>query len=371
MMRVDLVDPSAFTPAYDHALASALAQAGAEVRLVTSEFAYGEVPEAAGYELRHHFYRGARGRPGSRLRQAWKLAQHVPDMLGYEMAARAADVVHFQWLTLPGLDARLLPDRPVVITAHDLLPREPRPGQARAQRRLLRRARAVVVHSRYGRQVLVDRVGLAPERVHVIPHGAFTHLLAHAPDAALPPELRAADPAEPVVLCFGLIRPYKGIEGLLQAWRGVEGGELWVVGRPMMDTGALLAGAPARVRFVPRYVSEAEQAALFRRADLVVLPYAGTERFDFSGVLATALGFGKPSVVTDVGGMREVAEAGAARLVSPEDPVALREALAALLADDDARGELAAAARAAAAGPYSWQEAARATLGLYATILPL
>ena len=43
-MRVHLVDPPAFTPPYDHALCAALARAGADVSLVTSEFAYGSVP---------------------------------------------------------------------------------------------------------------------------------------------------------------------------------------------------------------------------------------------------------------------------------------------------------------------------------------
>jgi glycosyltransferase involved in cell wall biosynthesis len=127
----------------------------------------------------------------------------------------------------------------------------------------------------------------------------------------------------------------------------------------------LRALAPRGVRFVPRFVSDPELAACFRRADAVVLPYLETERFDFSGVLATALAFGKPAVVTDVGGFNEVAAAGAARLVPPGDPAALREALGALIADPAARERLALAARAAAAGPYSWSEAARQTLVLY------
>ncbi|MBN9624183.1 MAG: hypothetical protein J0H06_14750, partial [Actinobacteria bacterium] len=48
-MRVQLVDPSAFTPPYDRALAAGLARAGAEVELVTTKFLYGEVPPAEGF----------------------------------------------------------------------------------------------------------------------------------------------------------------------------------------------------------------------------------------------------------------------------------------------------------------------------------
>ncbi len=145
-MRVDVVDPSAYTPPYDHALCAALARAGADVSLVTSSFAYGAVPVADGYRVDEHFYRRAVGAPGSRLRRASKAVEHVPDMLAYRPSA---DVVHFQWLAMQWLDGRLLPrGRPLVLTAHDLLPREPRPRQAHAQRRLYDRVDALVVHSR-------------------------------------------------------------------------------------------------------------------------------------------------------------------------------------------------------------------------------
>ena len=63
-VRVDLVDPSAFTPPYDRALAAALARAGHDVRLVTSRFAYGDVPAAEGYAVDERFYRRA-GRVGA------------------------------------------------------------------------------------------------------------------------------------------------------------------------------------------------------------------------------------------------------------------------------------------------------------------
>jgi glycosyltransferase involved in cell wall biosynthesis len=362
-MRVDIVDPSAFTPPYDHALSRALAAAGAEVELITSRFAYGAVPSPEGYEVRELFYRRARGAPGSRTRAAGKLLQHVPDMLRYRAVARCAEVVHFQWLAVQAVDRWLLPDRPTVLTAHDLLPREARPGQAWAQRRLYDAVDAVVVHSMYGRSLLVDRLGVDPSKLRVIHHGAFTHLTQLEHEMGLPDEL--AGVGGPVVLFFGLLRPYKGIETLLEAWQDVPGAELWIVGRPRMPVDALRARAGANVRFVSRFVSDAELPAFFRRADVVVLPYTRTERLDWSGVLATALAFGKPTVVSDVGGFGELASEGAVRLVAPDDAAALRSALVGLLGDAAERESLAASALAAARGAYSWEAAARETLALY------
>ena len=362
-MRVQVVDPSAFTPPYDHALSAALARAGAAVELITSRFAYGSVAAPDGYALREHFYRHVRGAAGSRVRSLSKLAEHVPDMLRYRQVARDADVVHFQWLDVQWLDRFLLPRRPLVLTAHDLLPRESRPGQVGAQRRLYDAVDALVVHSEYGRGNLVQALGLDPRKVHVVHHGAFEHLtrLRSQPLAA---ELEQV--AGPVVLFFGLLRPYKGVDVLLDAWREVPAGaELWIVGRPRMDIAPLLASAPPGVRFISRYVSDAELAAYFRRADVVALPYSRTERFDQSGVLATALAFAKPVVLSDVGGFGEVAATGAGVLVSPGDAGALAAAIGRLLGDDAERSRMAQAAATAAAGPYSWDEAARRTLDVY------
>jgi glycosyltransferase involved in cell wall biosynthesis len=362
-MRVQVVDPSAYTPPYDHALSAALVRAGVNVELFTSSFAYGSVPAADGYEVRELFYQHAAGAPGSHLRRASKLLEHVPDMLRYRRLARSADVAHFQWLDVQWLDAALLPRIPTVLTAHDLLPREPRPGQARAQRRCYDRVDAVVVHSEYGRRALVDGLALDPAKVHVIHHGAFEYLATQPVVQPLPEELAQVE--LPVVLFFGLLRPYKGIEALLRAWRGIEGAELWIVGRPRMPLEPLRALAGPGVRFVPRFVSDAELPSFFARADIVALPYTRTERFDMSGVLATALAFGKPSVLSDIGGFGEFAGTGAGRLVAPDDIDALHRAMSGLLADPGERARLAAAAAAAAAGPYSWDAAAARTVELY------
>src|SRR5204862_1353822 len=136
---------------------------------------------------------------------------------------------------------------------------------------------------------------------------------------------------------FGLLRPYKGLDTLLEAWRGIDEAELWIVGRPLMDVAELRRRAPREVRLRTGFVPDAQVPAYFRRADVVVLPYARTERFDQSGVLATALAFGRASVVTEVGGFPEVAATGAARLVAPDDPAALAATLRLLLEDPDER----------------------------------
>src|SRR5680860_1362388 len=368
MTHVALIDPSAFTPPYDHALAAALSRRDIDVELLTSRFLYGPVPEAHGYRVSEAFYRRSAGRGlKARGRRAFKLAEHVPDMLRLRRQLDA-DLVHYQWLTLPGLDPFLLPSRrPRVMTAHYILPPRPSRRQLASARRNFGAMDAVVAHSEHGARRLREAVGLDPARIRVIHHGAFDYLTRLPDEKPLPPELEGA--GSPVILFFGLLRPYKGIDTLLEAFRQVKGAELWVVGNPRMDVAplrALAAEAPGRVRFLTRFVEDAEIPALMRAADVVALPYHDAEH---SGVLYAALAFGKPLVLSAVGGFPEVAEQGAARLVPPEDPASLAAALSELVSDDAARAELAEAAARAAIGAYSWNEAAHQTLALYRELL--
>jgi glycosyltransferase involved in cell wall biosynthesis len=354
-MRVHLVDPSADVLPYDHALAGALARRGAEVELVTSRFVHGPSQTPDGFELSESFYRaGTRWGAGHpRTRRALKAAEHVPDMLRYREHAGDADVTHWQWLWLESLSTRLLPRaRPQVLTMHNVIRRE------RPARRVADAFAAVIVHTRAGAELLGGG-----ERVHVIPHGAFEHLTRQRDERPLPPELAAI--RRPVILYFGVVREYKGVDVLLEALPHVPESELWVVGRPLgvsMERLRRLA-PPGRVRFVERYVSDAELPAFFRRADVLALPHRSV---DVSGVLFAGLAFGKAMVLSDVGGFRELVEDhSAGRLVPPGDPAALGAALADLLADRKERHALEERAAAAAAGPYSWDRIAEQTLGVY------
>ena len=121
-MRVQIVDPAAYTPPYDHALSASLARAGAEVELVTATSPTARCPREPGYEVTELFYRRSsrdgHGRPAAR--RALRAAEHVPGMLRHRRHARAADVVHYQWLPIPRLDRRLLAPTPPA-RVHDAL----------------------------------------------------------------------------------------------------------------------------------------------------------------------------------------------------------------------------------------------------------
>jgi glycosyltransferase involved in cell wall biosynthesis len=329
-MRVVIADPPAFTPPYDHQLAAALAAAGADVELVTSRFRFGDVAAAEGYRRRELFYPlSSRLLGRSPLRLPVKVLEH-PVGMG-RLAAIGADVLHVQWLGLPEADAWLLRHRaPLVLTAHDLLPRR----TARKEglwRRLFGRFDRIVVHSERGRETLAA-FGVPAEKLRVIPH-----------------PVTPGDPARRdngrTVLALGLVRPYKQLDHAREAVAQVDGAELRVAG----GAGIFLPEAA-----IDRALAESTVAVFPYRAEL-----------DQSGALLRALGAGIPAVVYDVGGLAEPVRAfGAGRVVAPDDVEGLAVAIRELLDDDEALAQARAGALRARE-ELTWEAAGRAHLDLY------
>lgn len=388
-MRIFVVDPGQQVPFYCRGLAGALAAGGDDVTFVTAPLMhYDAGPPPPGVDVIHAFGRwlppwappAAGGRAGMPLAARHAAVRRALRVLCYpaEVAAfvrlalqRRPQIVHWQWSLVPALDGLAIhrlrrAGIATVLTAHNVLPHEPRPWHAGQWRRLYRAVDGVVVHSRATRVRLIALAGPEPERVEVIPMAADGPAVAVDRQAA-----RAAlglPPGGPVALFLGHVRPYKGVLDLIAAWRrvadAVPGARLLVAG-PVGDGGEAMAAAVAApgtgVDFRPGFVATADLAIHFAAADVVALPYRDT---DDSAVLATALAHGCPVVATAVGGLPEALAAGGGVVVPPGDRAALAGALAAVLGDAGRRASLAGEARAAAAA-WTWREAAARTRAFY------
>ena len=275
------------------------------------------------------------------------------------------DVVVLQWWTGAVLHSYLLltsllraRGTKVVVEWHEVQDTgEARvPGVVRyvrsAMRSLLRRVDAHVVHSEFDSDLLQRAYGLDPRQITIIPHGPYDHVV---DTTAVPAPDAGADAGDAPVrlLFFGTIRPYKGLEDLVEAFSSLprelaERFRLTIVGETWEGwTGPLdaVAASPHRDRIdlVNRYVTDAEVRTHFAAADAVVLPY---RRSSSSGPLQMAMSAGLPTVVTSVGGLVEAAgDYGGAIFVPPQEPAALAAALERLLA---VRGER-------YADPHSWE----------------
>jgi SAM-dependent methyltransferase len=150
------------------------------------------------------------------------------------------------------------------------------------------------------------------------------------------------DPSSRLLLNFGYVRPYKGVEDAIAAMSElpddtvlVVAGECW--GDEGVYRGAVTErGLESRVRLEFRYHANEELPALFAAADAVVLPYRSASQ---SGVAAMAFAFGRPVVATATGGLGEVVIEGVTgALAEPNDPSSLARAITRVLSADGGFG---------------------------------
>jgi glycosyltransferase involved in cell wall biosynthesis len=362
-VRISLADPVSYTLPYDRSLAGALARRGHDVDLFTASFLFAELPPPNGYRQHDVFFtrsaRLLRGKPRSRLRFLSKGLEYVPSArrMTREIARIDPDVLHVQWLGLPRYDLRWLravhEERPVVFTAHDVLPRRTA-DKVDLWRQVFETVDRVVVHG-VGAVEQLAELGLDRARIVRIPHPVFE------------PSREIGPPKGPTLLFFGLIRRSKGLDVLVRA--------LPAIARELPDVRLVVAGDPIepaepfqelsrklgvadRVEWRLHFLGEDEIADVMEEAAVVVLPYRHIES---SGVLATALGYGRPVVVTNVGSLGDtVRDLGAGAVVPSEDPTALAEACV---------RQLQSPATARGLGELSWDRAAEAHEAVYAELV--
>ncbi len=358
-MRVALV--SYYFPEYTISLANALAAQNVQILLCMP----GRDLEA----LRQALRPGVKASPfpGRRLRdplsawEAWKITRAI--------RAWQPDLVHIQqghlWFNLFGLP--LLEGRRLVTTVHDVISHE---GD-RYSRQIpqwvwdiaIKRASRLAVHGQALRTQLAQRHGIPFSRIHVVPHGEFSLYTRWAkPD----------QPEQDIILFFGRIWPYKGLQYLIQAepliTAKVPGAQIKIAGEgESLESYERMMVHRDRFVIHNKFIPIEEVASLFQQAALVVLPYVEASQ---SGVIPIAYAFGKPVVATRVGSIPEVVEDGkTGYLVPPGDVTKLAEAVVKLLEDSVLRKQMGERARQKAATDLSWDRIAAEVCQVYEAAL--
>ncbi len=383
-LRVVVVDPSSFSLPYDYSLCEALALGGAEVILARSEFLHSSWRwPAKSFEDWQHFYplchAYARKHRRGRLWKYAKGIEHAFGMEGFVSAMRRLkpDIIHFQWLPVPLVDAfflkRLAHIAPLVLTSHNthgLFHGAVSRWQTLMTRSAFENFSGVIVHSAFSKTRILEQGWVAPERLHQIPHGVLSYYRSLAP-ARLPDEGE-----QQVILFFGSIERYKGLDHLVEAFALLpselrNSTRLLIAGKPGIDVApirerARVLGISQNVQWELRYLHEEEIPQLFDQATLVALPYTD---IDQSGVLMTALAFGTPIVGSRIGGIAETITDGThGRLTTPGDIPALASALENVLSNKTRQRAMRAAIGELSLGPLSWESISQKTLEVYSRL---
>ncbi|MEZ4422211.1 MAG: glycosyltransferase family 4 protein [Gemmatimonadota bacterium] len=376
---------------YTWALCDALARRGTDVTLLTRRGAAYELDALPRrFRLRRDLP-GVISRPppgvGQRLRSLvdpthWD--RHLAEILTDVAREHDSRLLHQQWQLRPPRDPHIWdaarqrrPGVRVIYTAHNVFPHDGS-SDARASWSVAHaHPDRIVVHGERLRATGVRDAGMPSTRVDVVPLGNY-HFLADAfavPDRGEARTRLGLDADRAVVLFFGHVRPYKGLDVLLSALaelvrRGrdvtllvagrVEGG--WS-GSDLERQARSLGLGDAHLRVEDRFLPLEEIAPWFAASDLLCAPY---HRGSQSGVLQLAYAYRRPVLATRVGSLAEVVLDGETGCtVEPGAPEALADGLDALLDDRAALARMGARAREWSADVFGWDRIADLTRAVY------
>ena len=292
-------------------------------------------------------YRGPTIDTSSRVKSsptaAFLLDWHDPRT--WRRALRRIDEFHADALVLPWLHPVMTPPYRYllkhapkatarVLICHNVVPHEPRPGVAWLTRAVLRHADLLVTHAPHQRQELallgLDSTPLV-EAFH--PRFVASDLAPQPTEEELAKERTRQGNPDLLLVTFGSVRPYKGVDVALDALalvdpgldvRLIVAGHFWRSPRELRAQAERL-GVSGRVELRDGFISNEQAALLFGVADAALLPYRSASQ---SGVVQLSFAFGRPVIATRVGGLPASVEDGRDGLLcEPDDPVALARAI--------------------------------------------
>ncbi len=287
------------------------------------------------------------------------------------------NIIHVQWwahvlapIYLIFLSMYKMRRKKVVMTIHNVLPHETNKLNEFLNGCILKLGDTYIVHTEENKKSLHTLYAIDYEKINVIPHGTLKPITIkgvkkHEAKMALGIPLE-----KKVVLHFGNIRDYKGLDVLLKSMRmaknDLDNIFLIIAGKPWNDWTKYekLIEDLGLEKYVLKkldFISPSDIETYFAAADLVALPYT---KFDSqSGVAALAVSFAKPLIITDVGGLNDfVADEKA--IAKANDELDLANKIVEVLSNRNLIEKLERDS-AIISDYYSWDKIANQTMNVY------
>lgn len=328
--------------------------------------------QEAGVRWIRAFYDGGKGKAGAILDYGRTLLE-----LSRTIRQGGFDVLHIQSFKKASTEMKLYVRlrkhyKKLVMTVHNVLPHEPAPGDRELYGRFYQACDFLIVHNDASKQELQDKFQIPDSKIAVIPRGLYNTY-------EIDPNARDQD-SRTHFLCFGRIRPYKGVDILLKAvslmspedrarCRFVIRGEQYPKLDPTDYPGLIRSyGIEDCVEFSSERVPEEEIPALIGNADFLLFPY---RKIYGSGVLLLSYTYCVPVVASDVPTFVEGTDHGRAGILfRSEDPEAMKAAmLEAMAATPEQIEGYQEAIREIVASRHSWKTTARETAACFRALL--
>ena len=286
------------------------------------------------------------------------------------------DVAHIQWIRVPNLDYFFLrlfkfSNCKIIYTAHNVLPHNDFSVKTfESYRRYYKAVDIIIVHSENTRRELIDKFGLSPEKIVVIPHGLLPVTVENNIVSQKCDELKKRYALEgyTVISCLGVQSTYKGTDILINAWsntpalRNNLNIRLLIAGK-MKDISYSELQTCSNVVIIDRYLTDEEYIAFLRLSTATIFPYRIISQ---SGSLFTAINERVPIIVSHTGGLHqplEIADIGWD--FGSSTPENLKSQLIGIIQSGDFLAKRETARWDKIHNYYSWDRIGRLTAELY------
>ncbi len=232
------------------------------------------------------------------------------------------EIVHIQWFKLVRSVpfeiwfSKILLRRKIklVYTVHNVLPMTGK-KHPDVYRKIYSMMNLLICHTKDVKNTLVENFGISSEKIHIIPHGPFFHDFPRKPPHIAKKIIGIKDKV--IVLFFGGMRPYKGVEFLLETWKKVLAST---------DDAVLILAGSGNSNYIKKikksisklelddeiiqkfqFIDNEELPIYHQAADILVYPYSEIYQ---SGAFMTGITFGKAIIATRIGVFPEIIEDG-------------------------------------------------------------
>jgi glycosyltransferase involved in cell wall biosynthesis len=265
----------------------------------------------------------------------------------------------------------------IVFTAHNVWPHEEEEKRAFFMRVALKIiyscSKVIIVHSNFSREKLAQAFRIKSKKIRVIPHGNYLFFRNREMSGLEARRILGLDAGKKIIIQFGALREYKGIDILLDAFVKVraknESAFLLLAGKPINLDKELIEqkirayNLQNDVLLKAEYIPFEHIAVYFFASDVAVFPY---KEIDMSGSLQIAYAFAKPVVCASFGGIPEVVNPGKnGILLQFNDSAALAESLLGLLDNQELIRKMGEESLRMAREDFSWVKIASATIKVY------
>jgi len=363
---------------YSLSLCSGLHSQGTNVKLIVPENRIIEGNE----DLDINKWMPSKEKNNSKLFKLFKYFKYLFKIL-FAVFVKRNVVLHYQFFRFRFepvfmLLLRLLRVR-IVLTAHNVLPHEKSKFDYSLMSFAYKSSNIIIVHSSFIKKKLLGSFNVPESKIKIIPHGNFdTYLPSKLPLKKDSRNMFNLSDEDNVLLFFGYIREYKGLDLLIDALSRIQSGvdrvpKLIIAGNPHTEDlkNKYLEkinelDLNSNVIFHHYFIPSEKIADYFTAADVVILPY---KRIDHSGIIHLAYTFEKPVIATRVGDFSEIIKNGeTGYLLDENNAENLSQIIIEIFKDKDKLASMGKAAGQINKTEYSWNSIAQLTIRGYKQI---